>query len=275
MRWRIAHRSCCAARRNRWWSIARSRDGGMDAPPGYTRLRLSGADVVALGACADAVRQAFEERSLYAYAASHPARREMQGRGAAYAVPLPDGTTRVVVRHSRHGGLLAPVTGDRFLPPTRAPRELDTALRLAQAGVPTPEVIAYATYPAGGPFRRSDVATREVIGGRDLSSVLAAGKRAADVMASLKATAELLVALERAGARHPDLNIGNVLIVNEGGAPRALVLDVDRVMFGRPGDRAIGAANFRRLLRSVHKLRDQHRITVTDAELSALAAAAG
>jgi hypothetical protein len=46
-------------------------------------------------------------------------------------------------------------------------------------------------------------------------------------------------------------------------------------MFGRPGDRAIGAANFRRLLRSAHKLRDQHRIAVTDAELSALAAAAG
>ena len=91
------------------------------APAGYTRFVLSGADVVALGTCADAVRRAIGERSLYAYAATHPARRELRGRGAAYAVPLPDGQTRVVVRHSRHGGLLAPVTGDRFLPPTRAP----------------------------------------------------------------------------------------------------------------------------------------------------------
>ena len=49
----------------------------------------------------------------------------------------------------------------------------------------------------------------------------------------------------------------------------------DRVMFGTPGDRAIGAANFRRLLRSAQKLRAQRRIAVTDAELSALAAAAG
>ena len=245
------------------------------APDGYTRFSLSGADVVALGSCADAVRRAFGDQSLYAYAASHPARRELRGRGAAYAVPLPDGTTRVVVRHSRHGGLLAPVTGDRFLAPTRAPRELDTALRLAASDVPTPEVIAYATYPAGGPFRRSDVATREVIGGRDLSSVLAAGKRAVDVTASLQATAALLVALERAGARHPDLNIANVLIVNDGEAQRALVLDVDRVMFAAPGDRGIGAANFRRLLRSAHKLRAQHRIAVTDAELSALATSAG
>ena len=114
-----------------------------------------------------------------------------------------------------------------------------------------------------------------MIGGRDLSSVLAAGKRAVDVTASLQATAALLVALERAGARHPDLNIANVLIVNDGEAQRALVLDVDRVMFAAPGDRGIGAANFRRLLRSAHKLRAQHRIAVTDAELSALATSAG
>lgn len=246
------------------------------APAGYTRFLLSGADVVALGTCADAVRRAFSARSLYAYAASHPARRELRGRGAAYAVPLPDGETRVVVRHSRHGGLLGPVTGDRFLPPTRAPRELDTALRLAATGVATPQVIAYATYPAGAVFRRSDVATREVVGGHDLSAALAVRKRPVDLTAMLHATADLLRALESAGARHPDLNVGNVLIVTDaGGAPRALVLDVDRVEFGKPGDRAVGAANLRRLLRSARKLRSHERIAVTDAELTALATAAG
>jgi hypothetical protein len=246
------------------------------APAGYTRFRLSGADIVALGACADAVRQACAERSLYAYAESHPGRRELRGRGAAYAVPLPDGTTRVVVRHARHGGLLAPVTGDRFLPPTRAPRELDAALRLADAGVPTPEIIAYATYPAGGPFRRSDVATREVVGGRDLANVLAAGARPADLTPVVNASAELLRALQRAGAHHPDLNIANVLLVSDTGpTPRAFVLDVDRIRFGTPGDPRVGAANLRRLLRSARKLRGLGRIAVTDAELSALAAVAG
>ena len=191
-------------------------------------------------------------------------------------MPLPDGETRVVVRHSRHGGLLAPVTGDRFLPPTRAPHELRTALRLAEAHVPTPEVIAYATYPAGAMFRRSDVATREVVGGNDLGDVLA---RAGDGEARTKAlgaTAELLRALERAGARHPDLNVTNVLIVaTDGLPPRALVLDVDRVVFGERGDVRIGAANVRRLLRSAHKLRANGRITISDEELSRLAADAG
>lgn len=248
----------------------------MQAPAGYTRFLVAGADVVSLATCADAVRRAFGGQSLYAYAASHPARREMSGRGTAYAVPLPDSPTRVVVRHSRHGGLLAPVTGDRFLIPTRAPRELDIALRLAQAGVETPEVIAYATYPAGGPFRRSDVATREVIGGRDLTRVLAAGKRVDDLTSVIVATANLLKALERAGARHPDLNIANILIVHDHvGGNRAIVLDVDRITFGEPNDSRIGAANIARLLRSARKQRSKQRIAVSDAELSALAAAAG
>src|SRR4051812_8165519 len=174
------------------------------APAGYTRFLQGTADVVALGACAEAVRRAVGARSLYDYAASHPGRRELRGRGAAYAVPLPDGETRVVVRHSRHGGLLAPVTGDRFLPPTRAPNELRTALRLAESGVATPQVIAYATYPAGTLLRRSDVATREVAGGADLGALLAAATPAAVRASIWQATAELLHALERAGARHPD-----------------------------------------------------------------------
>jgi len=246
------------------------------APAGYTRFLQGTADVVALGACAEAVRRAVGARSLYDYAASHPGRRELRGRGVAYAVPLPDDETRVVVRHSRHGGLLAPVTGDRFLPPTRAPHELRAALRLAEAQVPTPEVIAYATYPAGAMFRRSDVATREVVGGTDLGDVLARAGDGAARSAALGATAELLRALERAGARHPDLNVTNVLIVAADGLPaRALVLDVDRVVFGERGDARIGAANVRRLLRSARKLRSNGRITVSDEELSGLAAAAG
>ena len=155
------------------------------APAGYTRFLSNGADVVALGACADAVRRAVGERSLYDYAATHPARRELRGRGIAYAVTLPDGKTRVVVRHSRHGGLLAPLTGDRFLPPTRAPHELNTALRLTGAGVATPEVIAYATYRAGAVFRRSDVATREIVGGRNLGEVLASSGPGSDRSAAL------------------------------------------------------------------------------------------
>jgi 3-deoxy-D-manno-octulosonic acid kinase len=244
-------------------------------PAGYIRFSHGGADVVALGSCADAVRRAVDHRSLYAYAAAHPARRELHGRGVAYAVTLPDGETRVVVRHSRHGGLLAPVTGDRFLAPTRAPNELRAALRLAAAGVPTPEVVAYATYPAGVVFRRSDVATREVDGGHDLAVALAPGVPNDSRTAALEATVELLRGLERAGVRHPDLNLKNVLIVPDSArAARALLLDVDRVTFGDGDDPAAGVANVRRLLRSARKLRAMGRIAIADGELEMLAAVA-
>jgi hypothetical protein len=90
------------------------------------------------------------------------------------------------------------------------------------------------------------------------------------------ATAALLRGLQDAGARHPDLNLGNVLIVADGtGEHRAFVLDIDRVVFGTPGDPRIGAANVRRLVRSARKLIAHGRIVLTDDELASLARAAG
>ena len=233
---------------------------------------MAGAEVVALAACAASVRQAIAAGSLHGYAARHPAHRELRGRGKAYAVPLPDDATRVVVRHSQHGGMLASVTGDRFFAPTRAPHELNVSIQLAASGVATPDVVAFATYPAWyGVFRRADVATREIVGGRDLTTVLAGGSRPRDVSSIIAATATLLRALEGAGARHPDLNLGNVLIVADA---RAYVIDVDRIVFEAPGP-DVGAANVRRLLRSARKLRDAQRIELTDQELAALASSAG
>ena len=247
--------------------------GVHSVPAGYTRFEVAGADVVALTACVDSVRHALADGSLHAYAASHAQRRELHGRGKAYAVPLPDGATRVVVRHSQHGGMLAPITGDVFVAPTRAPHELSVALQLAAAGVPTPDVIAYATYPTWlGAFRRADVATREIVDARDLTSVFAKASRPRDVSPVIAAVGTLLRALERAGARHPDLNLGNVLIV--GDTPRALVIDVDRIVFETPGV-AVRMANVRRLVRSATKLRDLGRIEVTDQELATLTSSTG
>ena len=254
----------------------RSRDRVPSVPAGYTRFEAVGAEVVARETHAGAVRRAMDGSSLYAFAAQHPARRELRGRGAAYAVPLPDSEMRVVVRHSRHGGLLAAVTGDRFLAPTRAPHELATSLRLSSAGVATPELIAYAIYRAGGPLRRSDVATREVTGGRDLADLLGDAQARRDLAGVFDATALLLRALARAGARHRDLNAANVLVASgDDGAQRAYVLDVDRVTFGTPGDTAIATQNFERLARSLRKLRASGRVALSDAELSALGIAAG
>ncbi len=241
-------------------------------PEGYTCRRTPHAHVVALADAAACVAEALRVRyTLYDYAASRLGARAMYGRAPVYAVALPYSGPRVVVRHSRHGGLLAPITGDLFAYPTRAPAELATSLRLAAAGVATPSVVAYAIYPAGPLLARVDVATREIEDARDLGDVLADAEAAGDADAWLPQVAALLGALARAGAHHPDLNVKNVLLAaGASGEPAAYVLDVDRVQFGTPGNSRLARANVKRLLRSARKRRAQGLAHVAEPTLAAL-----
>lgn len=246
---------------------------GVHAPVGYTSLQIPAGRGVCRADCADSLGTALARATLFDWATSCPDRRELQGRGVAYAVTLP-GCGDVVVRHSRHGGLLAPITRDLFLAPTRAPHELAASLRLRDAGVPTPEMIVWLTYEAGPFFQRADVATRLVPGGRDLADVLRSRERAYGSDAPwLAATAKLLVSLARAGARHPDLNIKNVLLAPtvEKSAPAAYVLDVDVVEFPDRATRAqIAEMNWARFERSLHKWERKYALPIRTDEIVAL-----
>lgn len=229
---------------------------------------------VGLSTLATPLVEALREGSFYEYGAHHPLARPLAGRGVAYAVPLPDATTRVVVRRSRHGGLLAPITGEHFLGRTRAPRELATALRLARLGVPTPELVAYATYPSSVLTSRADVVTREIANSADLAAAIAAVQSEAEKRTILTAVARLIASLTAAGARHPDLNIKNILITSdENGECQALVLDVDRIWFDAPGAGRVTARNLQRLVRSARKWHRLHALPLTEPDLLWLAAA--
>ena len=221
----------------------------------------------------EAVRTALEAGTLYDYAARHQASRSFSGRGIAYAAPLPNGEP-VVVRHNRHGGLLASLTGDRFVAPTRAPYELEVALRLEAAAVPTPTILAYAIYPAGLLFRRSDVASREIPASSDLAAVLTTGS-STERRAALESAATLIGLLSASGGRHHDLNLKNILVAAESDrrdAPVAYVLDVDRVEFGRPGDSRVTERNLDRFMRSARKWRELQGARIEEAELVRVAA---
>ena len=233
-------------------------------PPGYDHREIEGVGLAGLAPLLASLIAALRRDSLYGYARRHPARRAMMGRATAYAVPLPGGE-RVVIRHSRHGGVFAPITRDRFLLPTRSLHELETAVRLRDAGVPTPEVIGFAVYPSGPLLRRSDVVTREMPG-RDLAAVLDVERSPAMRDRALRATGVLLTQLADAGARHPDLNLKNILIGAEGEGMFASVLDVDRVVFSRGG---VSVANRERLVRSALKWK-AHGAPITDAEIERL-----
>jgi hypothetical protein len=210
------------------------------------------------------------EGTLYEAAARDLAARPLTGRGIAYAIALPVSATRAVVRHNRHGGLLARLTGDLFLAPTRAPYELAVSLRLTALGVRTPDVLMYGVHRVMPFVRRSDVVTREISDGRDLATYMMPSVPGSERAAAWAAARALVLSLNAAGARHHDLNVKNVLIAPSARGLEAWLLDVDRVDFGQPDSAAVRGGNAARLLRSARKWRDVHGAVFDERELTAL-----
>lgn len=242
------------------------------APPaGFERVAAGRCAAVARKEHVADARVMLADGTLYEFAARDLAARRLEGRGVAYAIALPVSGVRVVVRHNRHGGLLAPLTRDVFLPPTRAPYELDISLRLAERGVRTPAVLMYGVQAAGMLLRRADLVTREIPGGRDLASYMMPGVAKADRALAWRATRALVHSLNAAGARHHDLNVKNVLLAPA--APHELaawVLDVDRVVFGAENAEGVRAGNAARMLRSARKWRDERGAEFDERELENL-----
>jgi hypothetical protein len=133
--------------------------------------------------------------------------------------------------------------------------------------------VAYATYPAGALTRRADVVTREIPDAKDLVAALGAAQGEGERRAILDAVACLVATLTTVGARHPDLNIKNILIAPDESDPsRAFVLDVDRIWFDVPGARRVTMRNLHRLERSARKWRRLHGLPIDESELRHLAA---
>jgi hypothetical protein len=125
-----------------------------------------------------------------------------------------------------------------------------------------------------GPFARADVATR-LLRGLALPEAWAAATTDDARWALIDALAGLLGALRQAGARHPDLNVRNILILDAATGPTAAVLDVDRVVFGAQGDVALAQQNLERLLRSMRKARVGYGVNFTSRHNERLRTAAG
>jgi len=229
--------------------------------PSYARFEVNGARVIAAKSCAASVREVLEKERLYEYAERQPDAVPLVGRAPVFAVNLPSGCGRVVVRHNMRGGWMAKISSDLFLLPTQGYRELLASLRLRAAGVSTPEVLAYVSYPKNLMLRRSDVATREIPNGHDLSVALARVTDHDHRIMVLDAIVKLLQALTHAGAHHQDLNLKNILLTaGEGPGLDAHVLDVDRVRFSSQGSPLVAKANLDRLFRSLRKWRDLHEL---------------
>ncbi len=229
----------------------------MNVPAGYVELAGPGHGGFALRDDAEWIRSVLSAtETLHGWAARVPGVETLTGRESVYAFPAPSGSPDLeyVSRHYRRGGVFAPVLQDRFVP-VGAPRplvELHASEAARARGVPTPRVVAGLVYPGPG-FYRADLVT-ERVRGRNLASVLSDADGDADFVELLTRVGRLVIQLEAAGLRHPDLNVRNILV--EPGPDGALhVLDLDRA---RVGDHRSGGGAMRaRLRRSLRKLERQ------------------
>jgi 3-deoxy-D-manno-octulosonic acid kinase len=173
------------------------------------------------------------------------------GRGAAWFIQWRE--LHWVLRHGRRGGLLAPLTGDRYLwagePRVRAFAEWRLLKALTERGLPVPKPIA-AHYARRGLIYRCDLITERIRHARPLSAALAERPQPQAVWHEVGA---VIARLHRAGADHADLNAHNVLRGSD--AERGVsisVIDFDRGRLRPPG--AWQRSNLARLKRSLAKI---------------------
>ncbi|MCY3003431.1 MAG: hypothetical protein NTV21_16680 [Planctomycetota bacterium] len=176
----------------------------------------------------------------------------------------------LVLRRFTHGGLLRWLTGARFSDPQRPLRELRDSLKLAQAGVRTPEVVAARARRASGWGWELALLTRRVDGARDGGALLERGALPARERARLFTLAGTLVRrLHELGFLHADLHPKNLLFRREPdgewGAP--WVLDLDRSRWLVPLEARERDSNLARLLRYAERRRASGQFEYSRADL--------
>jgi hypothetical protein len=242
------------------------------SPPGYRGVQIGGAHVIAREPALSFVEEAIASSgTLYGYAAQHPERETIRGRTTVFVIPGP-GPDRWLVRRLSHGGLLAPLTGDRFLSlgTPRPFNELYLSLAFRDHAIPTPEVTAAAVY-ASGMIYRGEVARELITDAADVAACLFGDIRLDEAQRHQVMTAAggLLCSLFEAGVVHRDLNLRNVLIRWREGSAEAYILDIEKCaivpqLSGRQRQRML-----RRFGRSATRFGDRTGQHLTDADWAA------
>ena len=223
-----------------------------DVPPGYVVHRVADTTLVFDAVLADelvGIRLAdpVARKRLFS-------RAPRRGRGAAPSVGLRRDVS-VILRRYQHGGMFGGFTGMLHFGPSRALEELRVTAHAEASGAPVPHVVCLALWPAVGPFWSALIGTREERGARDLFEVLLAS---VDARARRQLLVEVGAAVRRlhdAGVEHRDLQLRNILVVEEGGRRRIVVIDLDRAVYHSSGRLAsrLRARGLGRLTRSAVK----------------------
>jgi tRNA A-37 threonylcarbamoyl transferase component Bud32 len=170
------------------------------------------------------------------------------GRAPARLISLEPG--QGVLRHTRHGGALRALRGDRFWGAGRFLAELHASEALRAAGVPTPELLGICLKTTAGPCLRGWVISRYIGGGANLRDWV--HDRFGDPQERarvLRLCARGVSAMHAAGCSHRDLNLANLLLAGE----TVYILDLDGARIRTALSVRERCANLLRLYRSLAK----------------------
>ena len=249
--------------------IARAQDASPVPPAGYRRVRIGRAQAIAGDAAVSFVEAAIARAgTLYDHAARHPEAEAIQGRSTVFVVPGP-GAERWLVRRLTHGGLLAPLTRDRFLRLGRARpfNELLLSYQFRELGISTPRVAAAAIYPSG-PVYRGEVAREFIADADDLAACLFAddGSEEDRRREALASAGRLIRSLFEAGVVHRDLNLRNVLVKRSAEGADAHILDIEKCSVESPLSESRRRRMIERFRRSARRFEERTGRRIGDAE---------
>lgn len=196
----------------------------------------------------------------------------LHGRGPVHLVSGVEQGERWAIRHFFRGGILAPILGDRYLRNWTPPRPFAEAVaseRSRKRGIPTPQVVAAASYGHGFTYR-ADLATRYIPESTTLARLLVQeGTDSPPSLDALELAGSLVRRLAATGVLHPDLNVKNILLSPVLEPREVHLLDLDRVRISE-GYPVSGTPMFRRLTRSLRKWERQSTRPLSRSAWSAL-----
>jgi len=183
---------------------------------------------------------------------------EPGGRAATARRVLPSGR-RLLLKKLHRGGLLGPLWRARFPGLRRLVANLELPVEARRRGVATPPPVALLLREGPPGLYQGWLAMEEIPGSIDLGRRFRSGDPPGSV--ALDAAMRVVRGMHDAGVEHPDLNLGNLLVREEGGRPpEAWVVDLDRArLHERPLSLALRRRSLRRLERSFMKLRHLER----------------
>jgi len=216
-----------------------------------TRLSLAGLEGECVPALAEELRRIYLGGG-WAYDALYARSAAVLLRGRVPVVAATLGGMPVIAKRLTHGGLLARLTGDRFLTTRRWRAALAAADFLRERDVDTPEPV-FAAWRRRGPFVRGELGFRRVMGAIDASDHLFGGAAAlpGGWREAAGAIGRTVARLHALGVVHGDLNLMNFLLPAGG---KVMIIDLDKVrLTGTPLGEGARRTNLARLERSVRK----------------------